>query len=475
MPTIKIDDMSWRRKTGATSTAEEFRAARQVFCEIMMGPESDWSPWIADNRHEELDAAEAVMKQWERADPGFHYLTKEELEAELDAKAEKRRAEREVADRERAARQAESAKHYSAERYEARLALLEAGMWLGHFEEELAGLDDGSRFPAMGSDRRANERQACVDRLTELREKIDSLTPIVGDPESVVDEAGRTPGDWREITLTVYSARRHVDVRELRKEITELDQQLAATSKTERRELRDKKQDLERKLRRHLDVPPLKPDDMCADCYEPLMHHGTTYPPGWSCPAWPGERKKHEEVRQLLASWDVERRRQRPGRSPSQPRRRRRRRSRSSVPDYQSPRSRSGSRSCRNGTPTPWSRWAPVTGWSCGRNRHRECAVATSRPTLAYAGVDSRSDIRRAVFSATWTNGRTPSHRTSATGGAKDLRTASNLRSALGSSLELAYRCDRLWYRGPPRTGPLRDADDRSPSREVTERCIART
>ena len=89
---IEHDRMLWKPNSGATATAEEFIAARKLFIEL--NTDSRWNPWAREDRAADIDAAQAIMEQWERAEPGHHTLTDEEFEvwmAEREHAREQRR------------------------------------------------------------------------------------------------------------------------------------------------------------------------------------------------------------------------------------------------------------------------------------------------------------------------------------------------------------------------------------------------
>jgi hypothetical protein len=58
----------WRPKQGATTTAEVFLAARDLF--LALNEESRWNPWVLEDRADDLEQAMSVMAQWTRAEPG---------------------------------------------------------------------------------------------------------------------------------------------------------------------------------------------------------------------------------------------------------------------------------------------------------------------------------------------------------------------------------------------------------------------
>lgn len=110
---------------------------------------------------------------------------------------------------------AAGAGRYDAGREAARLSLLEQRSRLAHELAELAGLENGTRFPAMAEPMRAAQIAEARVAVAELRTDIDRLSEQAGDEEDIVDEAGRLPQDRRELMLAIFSARRSVKVPEV--------------------------------------------------------------------------------------------------------------------------------------------------------------------------------------------------------------------------------------------------------------------
>lgn len=93
----------------------------------------------------------------------------------------------------------------------------------------------------MDPQRRANEIEELVQKAERLRAEVDRLTPIVGDPEDVVDELGWLPRERREHTWWSYRLDRERKVRDLKQKLPELEvDRKATTDRAERRERRAK-------------------------------------------------------------------------------------------------------------------------------------------------------------------------------------------------------------------------------------------
>jgi hypothetical protein len=181
---IEHDGMLWKPRRGATASAEEFLRARTLFIEL--NHDAMWNPWIRDERAADIDTAAEVMGQWQRAEPGHRQLSLKQWEAQ-QARRERNREQQRVADE---ARRERDKARYDEERCTARLRLSELQSSLDHALAELAGVRDGTKFPAMDAKRRADEVGDLGKKVEWLRAELARLAPIVGDPEDVVDEHG---------------------------------------------------------------------------------------------------------------------------------------------------------------------------------------------------------------------------------------------------------------------------------------------
>lgn len=293
---IEHDGMLWKPRRGATSSADEFIAARAAFVEINSA--ARWNPWVADDRSEEHDRAVEVMGQWTRAEPGHRTMTLRQWEAQ-QARRERDRAKVQAAQDRR--RQLAS-KRYDPDRSHARLAMIERRSRLEYETEELARFQDGTRFPAMPTERRTAEIATLTEKVEGLTAHVARLSTEVGDPEDVVDEHGWLPRDRRELMLLHFKYERERQVRTLRVSRVELEGSLkAAIERSERSRLRTEIATANRELGELLAVPPLEPDDMCSECPTPMGKHGWVTPPYKApCPAWPGWAARMREAREML-------------------------------------------------------------------------------------------------------------------------------------------------------------------------------
>lgn len=286
----------WRAKPGATSTFEESVVARELF--IDLHADEFWNPWRMEEQAAELERAERIMREWERAEPGFRRKTKRQLEAEMarwDREFERKRAKREQ-------QRQDNLKRYDPERAQARLSLLEHQCALASRTEELAKMCSGEAFPLMDPKRRADEVAALEAAVAGHQTAVDQLAPVVGAPEDVVDANGYLPRDRRHSTLFWYRERRIAEVREMRDELPKLQAQIKAIEdRQERSKLKARHDVIKWRLDKPLAVPRLEAEDMCADCPMPAHEHGYVTPPfDGPCPAWPAWGARMKEARAML-------------------------------------------------------------------------------------------------------------------------------------------------------------------------------
>lgn len=289
----------WRAKPGATSTFEENVAARELFIDLHQ--DEFWNPWRIEEQAAELERAQQIMEQWERAEPNFRRKTKRQLDTEMarwDRNFKRKQERREL-------KRQENLKRYDATREHTRLELLEQECVLAHKIDEVGKLRSGEAFPAMTADRRATQVAELDEAIERHRAAVNRLKPAVGDPEDVPDQYGRLPRDRRYSTLYRYRERRIDEVRELRALLPDLEMQIKGTDdKAVRSKLRAERDVKKWRLEKLLAVPRLEAADMCADCATPAGKHGYVSPPyDFPCPAWPGQRRIHAEVLKMLETF----------------------------------------------------------------------------------------------------------------------------------------------------------------------------
>lgn len=293
---LRHDGMLWKPRPGATSTAEEFIEARAAFQAI--AADSRWNPWVREDRADEWEHALQLMNEWQRAEPGHRQLTEAELDARWKQDDERLRQELDATRR----RFERDRGHYDADRAVSWLRLIELRSRLPLDQEELTGLRDEVRAPAMPADRRAEKVAALESQIGAMEDEIATLDARVGDPETVVDEHGRLPRDRREITLSLYRIHRTTRVRELRAQLPELSANLnAAENKSQRAECDKLLAAATDELEALVAIPPLTVDDMCSECTTPMAHHGwVARQTAGPCPAWPGWAARLEKVRAMM-------------------------------------------------------------------------------------------------------------------------------------------------------------------------------
>lgn len=305
----------WRAKVGATSTFEDNIAAHELFMDLHH--DEFWNPWRMEAQAEDLEHAQAVMEEWERAEPSFRRITKRQVQAQMARwdREWKKRSEKAETDR------LTNLERFDSAREEARLKLLERRCILKQKQAEVAGLRSGESSPAMDSKRRAPLIAGVDDAIGRHEATVHELEPLVGDPEDVPDATGHLPQDRRTSSLHRYQQRRVEEVRTLQKELSELEEQLNATSdRTERSKIRSTREAQKWHLDKLLAVSRQEAEDMCADCALPAFQHGYVTPPFVRpCPAWPGQRAIHAEMRAMLETFSRQRKADQAQPSPPEP------------------------------------------------------------------------------------------------------------------------------------------------------------
>lgn len=299
---LRHEGLLWKRRRGATSTHEEFLDARARF--LALHEESTWNPWVLDERADEVEAAQAVMRQWRRAEPGFRPMTAEEVREDLERFEAEQAARHAETVRQRELRKAQ----YDPEREQTRRLLLEREGYVATRRLERQELRDGTRFPEMQPERRAQEIQRCEGEIAALEPVVERLRAQLGDPETVADRHGWLPADRREAALLHFSLRRQSEVSRLRPEIAELATALEGTrGRRERGEARRRLEHAQAQLDEWLPMPPPTADEMCSECPEPAAWHltGKVTAIGWQapCPGWPWWAERLDEVRAMVAGW----------------------------------------------------------------------------------------------------------------------------------------------------------------------------
>jgi len=297
---VQTDDgLMWKRRRSATATAEEFVDARALF--IQIHEDAEWNPWVLDDRAPEIEWAMAVMRQWQRAEPGFRLRQLDDVKAEWAQEDEARAAR---IGEERQARERRKA-DYDPGLEQARLVLLELEGWLATEQFQRQGLIDETLLPGMDAGGRADRVRECDREIAACQRRLDEVRDVVADPERVVDRDGYLPTERRELSLRLFASRRQTAVRELRPKILELSAALESTrGRKERAEARKQLVDGQALLDDRLQVPVLSSEDMCSECPQPAKWHltGRVTPIGWQapCPAWPAWRKRIETARAFL-------------------------------------------------------------------------------------------------------------------------------------------------------------------------------
>lgn len=130
----------------------------------------------------------------------------------------------------------------------------------------------GEKFPAMDPARRRDEVAQLETSSRRAEAAIEKLIPVVGDPETIVDQRGQSQADRRESSFLRFRFDREHAVRRLRGIVAEMnEQQRSAPDRAAKAEVRKQLTEPKAELDRLLAIPPLTADDMCGDCYHPRL------------------------------------------------------------------------------------------------------------------------------------------------------------------------------------------------------------
>lgn len=307
--TVELDGKRWEPVPAATATAEDFLAARSFLHEIHQ--QCLWSPWVMQDRAADYDAALKTCGQWICSDdPDAPRKTVEEYEAELEQRLAEADARLLAAEAQAERDRAERAKHYEPGRAQARLALLEQQGILADKVRQRDEILSGEMFPLAEEKVRRGLLAGLERNITAKTREVDDLAAVAGDPETVADAKGWLPAERRQLSLTLFKARRGTEVRDLRARIAETQDTLRSLKgRPERAELRESLRKDKARLAYLEQMPPLEAAGMCSECVSPAWHApGVTFSldgawqTGGPCPAWPrwadGVSKVREAVRQ---------------------------------------------------------------------------------------------------------------------------------------------------------------------------------
>jgi hypothetical protein len=132
--------------------------------------------------------------------------------------------------------------------------------------------------------------------IAEAEKLIRLLEPVVGDPETVIDENGWLPAERREEWFSRFARGRQSEVATLRERRRDLTAELkAAKGRETRADLRNQLKRAVKRLEYLEAIPPMTPADICSECPWPEDWHeiGTTLSlemDGYlkqPCPSWP--------------------------------------------------------------------------------------------------------------------------------------------------------------------------------------------
>jgi hypothetical protein len=261
------------------------------------------------DRAGDYDAALQTCGQWtSRDDPAEPRKTLEEYEAELEQRLAEADARFLAAEAQAEQNRAERAEHYDPERAQVRLALLEEQGILADKIRQRDEILSGDLFP-LAEEKARRRLLADLERdIAAKTHEVNELAAVMGDPETVTDAKGWLPAERREMSLTLFKARRETEVRDLRARIADAQATLKSLKgKLERAKLREALRQDKTRLAYLEQMPPLEAAGMCSECVSPAWHTpGVTVDLngagmiGGPCPAWPRWAKGVNAVREVL-------------------------------------------------------------------------------------------------------------------------------------------------------------------------------
>jgi hypothetical protein len=305
---VELDGKAWKPVPGATATAtaEEFIAARSLLHEVHQ--QATWSPWLLLEPSPEYEAAWKACGQWTTVEPGPPAKTLEEYEAGLEQRLADADAQFLANEAQAEKDRAERARRYDPDRDQARLALLEEqGILADHMRDRDELLARDLSRPEMGYFR---SRLDTAERaIAAQSKKVEDLLAVIGDPETVCDEAGWLPAERRELSLSRFKDERISQVRTLRARITNAQTTLKTLKgRAERAKVRESLRRDQLHLAHLEQMAPLQADGMCSECAKPAWHSqgwttnldGGYWITGGPCPAWPRWAKRVQAIQDAL-------------------------------------------------------------------------------------------------------------------------------------------------------------------------------
>lgn len=188
------------------------------------------------------------------------------------------------------------AARYDPRRAQARLALIEQQVTLAHAVRERDEILARQAPPIDPGDPLEVARLNAEKAITDAERWAGELIPLVGDPETVVDEHGWLPSERRAKFLSEFAAKFNAEVSDLHERLPALRAELkVASGRKERATIREEMRKRTARLAYLEAVPPFTAADMCSECPWPMTWHdlGVTFcltsgaTLSQPCDAWP--------------------------------------------------------------------------------------------------------------------------------------------------------------------------------------------
>jgi hypothetical protein len=119
--------------------------------------------------------------------------------------------------------------HYDSRRARARLALIEQQVTLARAVSDHEKILARQALETGPEDLWGTERLRAEATIADAEREVQELIPVVGDPETVVDEQGRLPSERREQFLAEFTATFNAEVSTLHELLPDLRARLEST------------------------------------------------------------------------------------------------------------------------------------------------------------------------------------------------------------------------------------------------------
>jgi hypothetical protein len=166
--------------------------------------------------------------------------------------------------------------HYDPRRARARLALIEQQVTLARAVKDHEKILARQALAASPDDLWETQRHQAEAAIADAERLVQELMPVVGDPETVVDEQGCLPSERRERFLAEFAATFNAEVGTLHERLPGLRAKLQSTrGRKDRAAIWEELHKGTARLAYLEALPPFTAPDMCSECPWPMSWHDT--------------------------------------------------------------------------------------------------------------------------------------------------------------------------------------------------------